>query len=53
MIWVLVGILGWRKASCSAAFGDGVTGVVRNAVIKKRSKSPIGNVFMFIVSALC
>ena len=33
------------------AFGDGVTGIVRNAVIRKRSKSPIGNVFMFIVSA--
>ena len=33
------------------AFGDGVTGIVRNMVIRKRSKSPIGNVFMFIVSA--
>ena len=33
------------------AFGDGVTGIVRNAVIRKRSKSAIGNVFMFIVSA--
>jgi dolichol kinase len=33
------------------AFGDGVTGIVRNAVIRKRSKSPIGNVFMLIVSA--
>ena len=33
------------------AFGDGITGVVRNLVVKKRSKSPIGNVFMFIVSA--
>ncbi|AGA89370.1 hypothetical protein Thimo_0516 [Thioflavicoccus mobilis 8321] len=33
------------------AFGDGVTGIVRNAVIRKRSKSPIGNVFMLIVCA--
>lgn len=33
------------------AFGDGVTGIVRNAFIRKRSKSPIGSVFMLIVSA--
>ncbi|MBK1701502.1 hypothetical protein [Thiococcus pfennigii] len=33
------------------AFGDGVTGIVRNAVIRKRSKSPIGNLFMLIVCA--
>lgn len=52
MIWVLVGDP-WLAIvpSLFMAFGDGVTGVVRNAVIKKRSKSPIGNVFMFIVSA--
>lgn len=31
------------------AFGDGITGVVRNAVFKKRTKNPIGNVFMVIV----
>lgn len=31
------------------AFGDGVTGIVRNAVFKKRTKNPIGNVFMLIV----
>ena len=31
------------------AFGDAVTGVVRNALYKKRSKKPIGNVFMLIV----
>jgi hypothetical protein len=31
------------------AFGDGVTGVVRNAVFKKRTKHPIGNVFMVFV----
>ena len=52
MIWALVGDP-WLAIvpSLFMAFGDGVTGVVRNAVIKKRSKSPIGNVFMFIVSA--
>ncbi len=33
------------------AFGDGVTGIVRNAVIRKRSKSPIGNLFMLLVCA--
>jgi phytol kinase len=34
------------------AFGDAVTGLVRNALYKKRSKKPIGNVFMLIVCAL-
>lgn len=33
------------------AFGDGITGVVRNALIRKRSKSPIGNVFMLLLCA--
>ncbi|MEY6432750.1 hypothetical protein ABC977_10065 [Thioalkalicoccus limnaeus] len=33
------------------AFGDGVTGIARNLVVRKRSKSPIGNVFMFLVCA--
>ena len=52
LIWALVGDP-WLAIvpSLFMAFGDGVTGVVRNAVIKKRSKSAIGNVFMFIVSA--
>jgi phytol kinase len=31
------------------AFGDAVTGLVRNALYKKRTKKPIGNVFMLIV----
>jgi dolichol kinase len=31
------------------AFGDGVTGVVRNALVHRRSKHPIGNVFMLLV----
>ena len=33
------------------AFGDGVTGVVRNLLVRRRSKSPIGNVFMLLVCA--
>ncbi len=31
------------------AFGDGITGVVRNAAFKKRTKHPIGNLFMLAV----
>ncbi|OYT28070.1 hypothetical protein B6U98_05695 [Thermoplasmatales archaeon ex4572_165] len=31
------------------SFGDGVTGLIRNMVFKKRSKHPIGNVFMAFV----
>lgn len=31
------------------AFGDGVTGIARNALVRRRSKSPIGNVFMLLV----
>jgi dolichol kinase len=31
------------------AFGDGVTGIARNALVRKRSKSPVGNVFMLLV----
>tara|TARA_Y100001935_G_C17266316_1_gene489368 strand:- start:254 stop:931 length:678 start_codon:yes stop_codon:yes gene_type:complete len=52
IIWALVGDP-WLAIipSLFMAFGDGITGVVRNLVVKKRSKSPIGNVFMFIVSA--
>ena len=52
LIWWLVGDP-WLAIvpSLFMAFGDGVTGVVRNAVVRKRSKSPIGNVFMFLVRA--
>lgn len=32
------------------AFGDGVTGVARNALFKRRTKSAVGNVFMVLVS---
>jgi phytol kinase len=34
------------------AFGDAVTGLARNALYKKRTKKPIGNVFMLIVCVL-
>jgi phytol kinase len=34
------------------SFGDAVTGLVRNALYKKRSKNPIGNVFMLIVCSI-
>ncbi len=34
------------------AFGDAVTGVVRNALYKKRTKSPVGNIFMLIVCVI-
>ena len=34
------------------SFGDAVTGVVRNAVYKKRTKSPVGNIFMLMVCLL-
>lgn len=33
------------------AFGDGITGIVRNRWIRQRSKSPIGNLFMLLVCA--
>jgi len=31
------------------AFGDGVTGISRNMIFKRRTKHPIGNVFMLVV----
>jgi len=34
------------------AFGDAVTGVVRNALYKKRAKSPVGNISMLVVCIL-
>jgi len=33
------------------AFGDGITGIVRNAILKKRTKHPIGNIFMLAMCA--
>ena len=34
------------------AFGDGITGIVRNAAFGKRSKHPIGNVYMGCVCVI-
>ncbi len=34
------------------AFGDAVTGVVRNALYRKRTKSPVGNIFMLVVCVI-
>ena len=34
------------------AFGDGITGITRNALFKKRFKHPIGNLFMAMVCML-
>jgi len=33
------------------AFGDGITGIVRNVIFKKRIKHPIGNIFMLAICA--
>ena len=33
------------------AFGDGVTGIVRNLVVRRRSKRPIGNLLIIILCA--
>lgn len=33
------------------AFGDGVTGIARNLLVRRRSKSPIGSLFMLLVCA--
>ncbi len=50
LIWFIVGTP-WIAIipPLFMAFGDGITGVVRNAVFKKRTKHPIGNVFMVMV----
>lgn len=57
MWWVSLSILWWLLddpwlailPALFMSFGDGVTGVVRNAVIRRRSKHPIGNAFMLLV----
>lgn len=57
MWWVTLGILWWGFGDpwlavvpgLFMAFGDGVTGVVRNAFVRRRSKHVIGNLFMVIV----
>lgn len=52
LLWWLLGNP-WLAVlpSLYMAFGDGVTGIVRNALLRRRSKSPIGNVFMLLVCA--
>ncbi len=50
VLWVVIGSP-WIAIIPPAmmAFGDGVTGISRNIFFKKRTKHPIGNVFMLIV----
>jgi phytol kinase len=38
-----------RPRGLEMAFGDGVTGIARNLVARRRSKSPIGSLFMLLV----
>jgi dolichol kinase len=50
ILWELIGDP-WIAVTPAAfmAFGDGVTGIVRNVVFKKRTKHPIGNISMAIL----
>jgi phytol kinase len=58
MWWSSISLLWWVLGdpwlavlpSLYMAFGDGVTGIARNALIRRRSKSMVGSVFML---ALC
>jgi len=56
VLWEVMGAMGNTGAHWIAiipavfvSFGDGVTGIARNALFKKRTKHPIGNVFMAAV----
>ncbi|MFO8077222.1 MAG: hypothetical protein R6U21_01070 [Thermoplasmatota archaeon] len=52
VLWMLLGYSQRWIAIIPAAymaFGDGVTGIVRNALYNHRSKHPIGNLFMGLV----
>jgi len=56
VLWEVMGAMGNTGAPWIAiipaafvSFGDGVTGIARNALFKKRTKHPIGNVFMAAV----
>jgi dolichol kinase len=59
MWWVSLSVLWWLLGDPWLAilpglfmsFGDGITGVVRNLLVKRRSKHVLGNVFMLLVSA--
>ncbi len=51
-LWILLGYSQRWIAIIPAAymaFGDGITGIVRNAFYNRRSKHPIGNIFMGLV----
>jgi len=50
ILWIIIGDP-WIAVIPPAfmAFGDGITGVVRNALFKKRTKHYAGNLFMLIV----
>lgn len=56
VLWEVMGAMGNTGAPWIAiipavfvSFGDGVTGIARNVLFKKRTKHPIGNVFMAAV----
>lgn len=59
MWWLSLSLLWWVLGdpwlailpALFMSFGDGITGVVRNAWIRRRSKHPIGNLFMLLLSA--
>lgn len=53
ILWLIIGNP-WIAVIPAAfmAFGDGITGIVRNAAFKKRSKHPIGNVYMGCVCVI-
>jgi len=52
ILWVLIGNP-WISIIpiTYMAFGDGITGIVRNAMFKKRTKHPLGNLYMFGICA--
>lgn len=53
VLWTILSLQGIENAAWIAiipstfmALGDGITGIVRNAAFRERSKHPIGNVYM-------
>ena len=52
ILWHLIGVP-WIAIIPIAymAFGDGITGIVRNAMFKRRTKHPLGNLYMFGICA--
>lgn len=58
MWWASLSLLWWLLGdpwlavlpALLMSFGDGVTGVVRNVVVKRRSKHPLGSLAMLVVS---